>query len=313
MKILVTGASGFAGSHLIEALKVAGQSDIYGTAYGNSSYLATLIPEDHIIKVNLTDALATSGLIEKVQPDQIYHLAAFAFVGESFDRAAELMQNNVALQLNMLEAVRKHAPKARLLIIGSAEEYGLSTNETEKINEGHPLQPVNPYAVSKIAQDLLGYAYQVSYGLQVLRVRPFNHIGERQTPDFAIPAFAKQIVDIEQGKSSSLKVGNLDGVRDFTDVKDMVRAYMTIMEKGAVGEVYNIGTGDGVKMKDVVDKLVALSTAKISIEVDQTRMRPLDIPSIIADASKIMALGWKPEISLDETLKRVVEYWRGQK
>ena len=311
MKILVTGASGFAGSHLIEALKSAGQSDIYGTAYGNSSYLATLIPEDHIIKVNLTDAEATFTLIEKVQPDQIYHLAAFAFVGESFDRAAELMQNNIALQLNMLEAVRKSAPKARLLVIGSAEEYGLSTKETEKINEEHPFRPVNPYAVSKIAQDLLGYSYQVSYGLQVLRVRPFNHIGERQTPDFAIPAFAKQIVEIERGKSSSLKVGNLDGVRDFTDVKDMVRAYMIIMEKGAVGEVYNIGTGDGVKMKDVVDKLVALSTAKIQIEVDQTRMRPLDIPSIIADPSKIMAFGWKPEISLDETLKRVVEYWRG--
>ncbi|MEK7499376.1 MAG: GDP-mannose 4,6-dehydratase, partial [Patescibacteria group bacterium] len=235
MKILVTGASGFAGSHLVEALKAVGQSDIYGTAYGNSGYLATLLPQDHIIKVNLTDAEATSTLVEKVQPDQIYHLAAFAFVGESFDRAAELMQNNVTLQLNMLEAVRKHTPKAKLLVIGSAEEYGLSTDKKEKINEDHPLQPVNPYAVSKIAQDLLGYSYQVSYGLNILRVRPFNHIGERQTPDFAIPAFAKQIVEVEQGKSNSLKVGNLDGVRDFTDVKDMVRAYITVIEKGKVG------------------------------------------------------------------------------
>lgn len=310
MKILVTGASGFAGSHLLEALQAKGYAELYGTAYGNVEALSSIIPSSNIITINLTEGDEVQKMIQRIQPDWIFHLASFAFVGQSFERGAELLQNNLGVQISMLEAVRQHAPKARILVIGSAEEYGLSEDDESPISESHPLRPVNPYAVSKVAQDLLAYSYAVSLNMNIVRVRPFNHIGERQTPDFAVPAFAKQIVAIERGQQDALFVGNLTGIRDFTDVKDMMRAYIVIMEKGTVGDVYNIGTGVGIKMSDIVDQLVTMSTAKISIKQDEKRFRPLDIPEIIADASKVKDLGWNPEIPLQDTLKRVLAYWR---
>ncbi len=315
MRILVTGASGFAGSHLVEALKQSPEGkdlEIFGTVYNGSGILTEMLPQDHIISLNLLDREAVKSLFTTVKPDQIYHLASFAFVGQSFERGAEVLTNNIGLQEHVLEAVLRYAPSARVLIIGSAEEYGLSEQGESPIKEDHPFRPVNPYAVSKVAQDLLAYAYTVSHKLNIVRVRPFNHIGERQTTDFAIPAFAKQIVSIERGQQDSLSVGNLTGLRDFTDVKDMMRAYILLMEKGQVGEVYNIGSGIGVKMSEIVDTFIAMSTAKIIVKQDEKRFRSLDIPEIIADASKIQALGWKAAIPLDETLKRVLEYWRKQ-
>lgn len=312
MRILVTGASGFAGSHLVEALQRVGTAEVFGTAYGSKNSLDGILQEDHVVAVNLLDSVQVKSLFDQVQPDQVYHLASFAFVGQSFDRAAELLNNNIVLQANVLDAIKNSTPKARTLIIGSAEEYGMSQQGEIPINEDHPLRPVNPYAVSKVAQDLLAYAYTVSHHLDVVRVRPFNHIGERQTADFAIPAFAKQIVAIERGQQDVMRVGNLTGTRDFTDVKDVVRAYIALMEKGVSGEVYNVGSGVGVKMSDIVQKLVSMSTAKIAVTEDKSRFRPLDIPEIVADSSKVQALGWKPMIPLDETLKRVLEYWRSQ-
>jgi GDP-4-dehydro-6-deoxy-D-mannose reductase len=312
MSILITGASGFAGCHLIEALKASGQTDIYGTVYNNPGIIKDLLPADHILSLNLMDQGAIDAVFAKIQPEQIYHLASFAFVGQSFDRAAELLNNNVVLQAHVLDAMLHHAPKARMLVVGSAEKYGLSEAGELPIKENHPFRPVNPYAVSKVAQDMLAYAYTVSHKLQIVRVRPFNHIGERQTSDFAVSEFARQIVAIERGKQQSLKVGNLEGSRDFTDVKDMMQAYMLLMEKGQSGEVYNVGSGVGILMSDVVKMLASFSTAKIEITSDDSRLRPLDIPEIIADPSKIHALGWKPEIPIEQTLKRVLEYWRKQ-
>ena len=315
MRVLITGASGFAGTHLVEALKQSANAkdmEIFGTVFNGSGVLAELLPQDHIIPLNLMDVEAVKSLFTTVNPDQIYHLASFAFVGQSFERGTELLTNNIELQEHVLEALLKYTPSARLLVIGSAEEYGLSEQGESPIKEDHPFRPVNPYAVSKVAQDLLAYAFTVSHKLNIVRVRPFNHIGERQTTDFAIPAFAKQIIAIERGQQDSLSVGNLTGLRDFTDVKDMVRAYILLMEKGQVGEVYNIGSGTGVKMSEIVDKLIALSSVKIIVNQDEKRFRPLDIPEIIADASKIQSLGWKATIPLDETLKRILEYWRKQ-
>lgn len=310
MNVLVTGASGFAGSHLVEALLKQGSAEVYGTAYGKPDYLATLLPQDHIISVNLSERDTVGKLIQQVKPDQVYHLASFAFVGQSFERSSELLANNILLQAHMLEALQAHAPNARMLAIGSAEEYGLSEANEVPIKENHPLRPINPYAVSKVAQDLLAYAYAASLHMDLVRVRPFNHIGERQSPDFAVSSFAKQIVAIEKGAQNVLFVGNIDGVRDFTDVKDMVQAYILLMEKGKNDEVYNIGSGVGVSMSDIVQTLISFSSKKIEMKVDESRLRPLDIPSIIADATKVRSLGWTPTIPLKNSLQRVLEYWR---
>lgn len=310
-RILITGGTGFAGSHLVTALKAAGEEHITVTSFSGKLPEQPEFAGVTVYQLNMTDAEDTAELVQTVAPTHIYHLAAVAAVGKSFERGAELLHNNTQLQLNLLEAVRQHAPTARVLVIGSAEEYGTSVTESEiPITEDHPFRPVNPYGVSKVTQDLLAFAYYQSHDLQIVRVRPFNHIGTRQTSEFAIASFAEQIVAIERGRQQELHVGNLSGIRDFTDVKDMMRAYVLLMEKGHVGEVYNVGSGVGTSMQEIVDILVSMAEVTIPVVVDQERMRPLDIPRIIANNSKIVALGWQPEVSLKESLQQVVTYWR---
>lgn len=313
-KILITGGTGFAGSHLVDALLHQGFHDIHVTTYsGENEYLAEFIGSENIHKVDLTNKEETANLIKNLQPDQIYHLASLAFVGKSFDQADKVLANNINLQQNVLLAVRDHCKKARLLVVGSAEEYGVSVSEDEiPVNENHPFRPINPYAVSKVAQDMLSYSYHISFGIDLVTVRPFNHIGERQSTDFAIPAFTKQIVAIENGEQTELKVGDLSTIRDFTDVKDMVKAYILVMNEGKSGEVYNIGSGVGIKMSDMVDMLSQLSTKEIKIVVDESRLRPHDIPKMIADNTKIKKLGWSPSIPIKETLERII-FWHRQK
>ena len=308
-KILITGGTGFAGSHLVEALQIEGYNNVHVTSYGGSSeYLEKLIGKDNIHQLDLTNKENTNSLIKKLVPDEIYHLASFAYVGKSFDKAEELLANNVTLQLNLLWAVKNFSPKSRLLVVGSAEEYGISVSEEEiPYDENHKFRPINPYAVSKITQDMLSYAYHVSFDLDIVTVRPFNHIGERQSPDFAIPSFTSQIVAIEKGEQEKLMVGNLTAIRDFTDVKDMMNAYIIVMNKGKKGEVYNIGSGKGVKMIDVVQKIASLSIKEIIIEEDKSRFRPHDIPEMVADNGKIKSLGWEPKISLEDSLARIIE------
>lgn len=309
-RILVTGGTGFAGSHLIEELLAAGYTDIYSTTFSPPDGSAQLLASDHYVQVDLSVSDATKAVFEKIKPDWVFHLAAFAYVGKSFDKARELFSNNINLQLNVLDAIKETVPAARVLTIGSAEEYGMTDENLEKIDESVPLNPVNPYAVSKVTQDLLAQSYFFSYKLNIIRARPFNHIGTRQTGDFAVPAFAKQIVAIEQGKQETLQVGSLDAVRDFTSVKDMVRAYVLLMERGEVGQVYNIGSGTGVQIKKIVDQMISLSSVPIQIELDPKRIRPLDVPGLIADNRKIGSLGWKPNVSIETELHNVLEEWR---
>lgn len=310
MKILVTGGTGFAGSHLIEELLAQGETDIYSTTYSAPDPSVRFLPDDHYIQVDLSDTAATEKMLETVKPEWIFHLASFAYVGKSFEKAKELFSNNIGLQLSLLEAVRKAAPSARVLTIGSAEEYGIIDPSIETISENCLLNPVNPYAVSKVTQDLLAGSYALSFGLDIVRARPFNHIGTRQTGDFAIPAFMQQIVAIEKGQQPSLKVGNLEGIRDFTDVKDMVKAYILLMKQGKKGEVYNIGSSKGWKMKDVVDIICSLASVKVTVEEDPSRLRPLDVPRLVADNKKITALGWKPTVDITPTLQAVLDEWR---
>lgn len=311
-KILITGGTGFAGSHLVQALVAQGFNDIHVTSFsGGSEIIEKLIGAENIHQLDLTNKEDTERLIKELQPTQIYHLASFAYVGKSFERAEELLSNNISLQLNLLKAVKEFAPTARLLVIGSAEEYGVSLSEDEiPCDENHKFRPINPYAVSKITQDMLAYVYYISFNLDIVTVRPFNHIGERQSSDFAIPAFTNQVVAIERGEQEKLMVGDLDAIRDFTDVKDMVEAYIVAMNKGIKGEVYNIGSGVGVRMSEIVQKLASLSTKEIVIEEDKSRLRPHDIPKMIVNNDKIKSLGWSPKISLDDSLVRIIEFAR---
>ncbi len=311
-KVLITGGTGFAGQHLIQALIEKGYKNIHATHFGPHGLPTFSVPVT-FHQLNLTDANATEELFKELQPDQIYHLASFAAVGKSFERAQSLLQNNITLQLCVLNAAIKYTPNSRILIIGSAEEYGRTDlKEGESIDESFPLNPTEPYGVSKVTQDLLAQTYFYAFKLPVIRVRPFNHIGEGQTADFVVAAFASQIAAIEKGTQDSLKVGNLSAVRDFTDVKDMVKAYIVLMEKGTPGEIYNIGSGQGTTIQKILDTLVSLSGKKFKIETDPSRMRPSDIPYFTANSHKIMALGWKPEIPITETLQRVLNDWRNR-
>lgn len=308
--ILVTGGTGFAGSHLIEALLAAGYTSIYSTTFSPPDPAVQFLPADHYVQVDLSDSEATQALFARIKPDWVFHLAAFAYVGKSFDRARELFSNNINLQLNVLDAIRSHCPEARVLTIGSAEEYGMVQPPKPTIDEETGLFPVNPYAVSKVTQDLLAHSYYLSYKLNIIRVRPFNHIGTRQTGDFAVPAFAKQIVAVERGEQQTIHVGKIDAIRDFTSVTDVVRGYILLMEKGEVGQVYNIGSGKGIVIKDLLEMMIRYSTRPMTIETDQGRIRPLDVPGLIADNGKIRALGWSPVIPIETELQNVIEEWR---
>jgi len=298
MKILVTGSSGFVGKHLVNHLKKRHQ----------------VIPLD----VDLLNAAAVESALSKINPDGVIHLAAIAAVGESLISPAKILRNNIFAQLNLLETLKRKKSAAKILIIGSADEYGYSSDKP--IDENFPLLPASPYAVSKVAQDFLGLQYHLSYGLNIIRVRPFNHIGEGQSLGFVVPDFTKQIVDIEKNQKrpglpsegqAFINVGNLNTIRDFTDVLDMVEAYQLALTKGQPGEVYNLGSGIGIAIKDLLNKLILMSPAKIAVKVDPAKFRPADQPKLVCNPQKFFRLtGWQAKIPLETTLKRVLEWWR---
>ena len=316
-RILITGGTGFVGSHLFEHLLGStdlSKTSIHLTHYGSMDANQEVdFSSAKLHAINLLEYDRVLELFELVKPTQVYHLAALASVGQSFDQASKVITANTQLQLNVLEAIAKVVPSCRVLIIGSAEEYGVSLPDELPISENHPLRPVNPYGVSKVTQDLLAYSYTISHSLQIVRVRPFNHTGERQTAQFAIPAFASQIVEVERGTQESVMVGSLEAKRDISDVLDVAKAYELLMRQGKVGEVYNLGSGFSISMKEVLAMMIQLSTSQIITAEDQVRMRPSDIPIMVADISRIKELGWQPTIPLENTLQRVLEWWRKQK
>jgi len=314
---LITGGTGFAGSHLVELLLKETAEEIHVTSFSDrKSFVHTLLPETQIHLVDLTNRKKVFELIEELKPSKIYHLAAISEVGKSFEAASEIINNNTILQLNVLEAVREIVPQARVLIVGSAQEYdlikGLGDRVQGQIDENHPLGPANPYGVSKVSQDLLGLSYFYAYGLDIVRVRPFNHVGERQTPGFVISDFAQAIVKIERAEQDELQVGNLEAIRDFSDVKDIVAGYKLLLEKGEAGEVYNLGSGMGQSVNQVLELMKSLAIVEIPLKVAQNRLRPVDVKMIVADNSKILSLGWQPQFQLKHTLERVLNYWRQQ-
>ncbi len=253
-------------------------------------------------------------MITKVKPDWIFHLAAQSFVPTSWNAPTESLTTNVLAQVNIFEAVRRIGLKCRIQLACSSEEYGMVYPEETPIKETNPLRPLSPYAVSKVAQDMLGYQYWMSWKVDSVRTRGFNHEGPRRGPVFVASDFAKQIADIERGrKSPVLHVGNLEAKRDFTDVRDMVKAYVLALEKCQPGEVYNICSGSAWTIQAVLDRLLSLTKVKIDVKQDPARLRPSDVPILLGDNSKFVgATGWRPTIPFEQTLADMLEYWRSR-
>lgn len=311
MKAYITGISGFAGSFLAEALLQKGH-EVFGTHVSDNTQNIDHIKKDlQLEKLDMLDSGNVKKSIEKHKPDTIFHLAALTSPGESFKSPEVFFTNNITAEINLLEAVRTLDLSPRILITSSAEVYGLITEKDLPVDEDTKLRPGSPYAVSKIAQDYLGLQYFLSYGMDIVRVRPFNHVGPRQTPQFVVAAFAKQIAEIEKGHGKpTLMVGNLDAKRDFTDVRDMVQAYITLVEKGESGDVYNAGSGKSHRIGEVLDMLMSFSDKQIDTQIDPGKLRPSDVPDIRSNNKKIEALGWKAEITLEKTLEDTLNYWR---
>ncbi len=313
-KALITGVTGFAGSYLAKELLDNGYN-VSGTYHSDDS-LKKLPEKDKITlyKLNLLDEKSVLDLIRQDRPDYIFHLAAMASAGNSINNPSETFNNNVTSEINLLEAIRKNELLgARVLIVSSAEVYGLVSEENLPIDEETPFNPTNPYAVSKLAQDYLGLQYFLSEKIQIVRVRPFNHIGPRQSPDFVVSGFAKRIVDIERGKEKDMKVGNLKSKRDFTSVEDIVRAYRMALEQGIAGDVYNLGSGKSYEIQSILDMMIGMSKIEIQTVEDPALMRPSDNPDFVCDYSKFKDLtGWTPQVPIEKALEDTLEYWRSQ-
>jgi len=265
-RILVTGVTGFAGSHLVDYMLERGGCEIFGIQRWRSrtENIAHFVERISILQWDLRDASSTRDTLETVRPDWIFHLAAQSFVPTSWSAPTESLTTNVLGQLNLFEAVRRLGMSCRIQLACSSEEYGMVFPDEIPIRETNPLRPLSPYAVSKVAQDVLGYQYWMSWKVDSVRTRGFNHEGPRRGPVFVASDFAKQIADIEKGrKPAVLSVGNLEARRDFTDVRDMVRAYWLALEKCEPGEVYNICTGRAWTIREVLDLLLSMTKTKI--------------------------------------------------
>jgi GDP-4-dehydro-6-deoxy-D-mannose reductase len=314
-KVLITGVTGFAGSHLAEYLVANQEAEIFGTYVSENGLKNITSIEDKIKlhKVDLTNQILVEDTIKQLKPDVVYHLAAFPSPAASFKDPASFMMNNINSELYLLEAIKNlDLQQTKILIISSSEVYGFVAPSDLPIDEDTPLRPVSPYGVSKIAQDFLGLQYALSYNLSIIRARPFGHVGPRLSDQFAASSFAKKIAEIESGKRDAvLTVGNLESKRDLSDVRDMVRAYSLLIEKGEKGEVYNIGSGTVYKIGDLLEKLLSFSSVKIEVKVDPALLRPSDIPELRCDPQKFQSItGWKPEIPFEKTLQDTLDYWR---
>lgn len=314
MKALITGITGFAGSHLADYCLERGGVDVYGMIRWRSrtENIEHLAGKVNLVECDLRDATSTRDVIDEIRPDYIFHLAAQSFVPTSWRAPTESLTTNVIGQLNIFEAIRKSEIDCRIQIACSSEEYGMVDESELPIKESNPLRPLSPYGVSKVGQDLLGYQYFMSYQMPIVRTRGFNHTGPRRAPVFVVSDFAKQIVDIEKGQRDPVMyVGNLDAKRDFTDVRDMARAYFLAAEKGRAGEVYNICSEKSWAISDVLDMLLAKSNAKIEIKKDSARLRPSDVPRLLGDCSRFKKdTGWEPEIPFEKTIEDILDYWR---
>ena len=315
MKALITGIAGFVGSHLAELL-VGKNYEVFGTCLACESLenIQSLKKKIALDECDIKDFDQLSKLVKNILPDQIYHLAAFSSVGKSFEKPLKALEVNLQGTLNLLEILRNSKRKVKLLLVGSADVYGKVEKKDLPIKETLPLNPISPYGASKACADILAYQYFNSYGVNVIRVRSFNHTGPRQAKGFVIPDFASQIAQIEKGYAKPfIKVGNTEAERDISDVRDIVNGYYLLMKKGKPGEAYNLCSGNSYKIKYLLEYLLNLSEKEIKVVTSQNRKRPTDIPILLGDNSKIKKeVGWKPKIPIIKTLKDTLDFWRGR-
>jgi len=313
MRALITGLSGFVGSHLAEFL-LSKDIEVFGIIRWRSNRENIRHIEDKLtlFEGDVRDLTSVKQVIAETVPDQIYHLAAQSFVPTSWSAPQETITSNIVGQLNVLEAVRDLKLSAKILAVGSSEEYGLVYENEIPITEENPLRPLSPYGVSKVGQDLLGFQYFHSYGMHIIRTRAFNHTGPRRGEVFVTSNFCKQAVLIGKGKQEPImNVGNLEARRDFSDVRDVVRAYWLALEKGRAGEVYNICSGRSWMIRELLDKILEIAGLEVEIRSDPTRMRPSDVKILQGSHDKITReTGWNPEIPMEKTIRDLMDFWR---
>ncbi len=315
MRLLVTGAGGFVGGHLIDLVRrESPETSLHGVVQPHGSLAWTSSKGARIHEADLDDPASAAAVIEEVRPDAVVHLAGQSSVQQSWLDPGGTLRTNVLGIVHLLDAARRAALRPAVLVVGSAEEYGPVSASELPIREDAPLRPASPYAVSKLAQGALALLYGPAGGMRVVLTRTFHHTGPGRGEAFAESSFARQIAEIENGlRPAVIEVGNLDAVRDFSDVRDVVRAYLMLLEKGEPGQAYNVCSGRGLSIREVLDLLLASSSALVEVRIDQQRLRPADVPAQVGDPSRLRAAtGWQPRIPIAETLRDLLADWRAR-
>lgn len=313
MRVIITGAAGFAAAHLIRAIEKNGCDEIFTWVKDQEEAARVRLDQEHIFVTDITDEQLVQQRIEQIRPDRVYHLAAQASVGLSWNMPALTMSVNTIGTIYLMEALRKYAPEARLLLIGSAEQYGKVTPEELPIKETRQSEGVNPYSVSKMTQEMMAQMYASRYGMHIVMVRAFNHIGPGQATNFVIPDWCSQVAAIERGdREPVIRVGNIRVKRDFTDVRDIVNAYIKLMEHGQSGQIYNVGSGVSYSLEEILQKIIQAGTMDhVRYEVDASKLRPADIEELRADITKLQqTIDWEPEYSLEQSIDDILNEMR---
>lgn len=308
-KALIIGAAGFVGNYLIDHIQ---KNHIWSIAVTKLPYEKKCWPEIVSYNLDIMDQTAVRQILEKERPDYIFHLAAQSSVALSWEQPGLTVDINIKGSLNILDAARTLDYQPRILLIGSGEEYGYVHGEGAPLREDTALRPGNIYAATKACQNMLGEIYAQAYRMNIMMVRAFNHIGPNQSARFVVSDFCRQVAEIELGKIEPIiRVGNLGAKRDFSDVRDVVRAYAALMEKGTPGEIYNVGSGRAVEIRNILDLILQHSSVPIKVEIDPAKMRPIDVKVIVPDIQKLTeCTGWQPEIPLEKTIEDTLQYWR---
>ena len=313
MKVFITGIEGFVGGHLTRHLLALGYQ-ISGTVWNENQIpaLRERFPSVGFFHADVRNHDVMADVLKQTRPDTVIHLAAQSSGAYSYKNPRLTFEINVLGTVNLLETVAREVPDARVVMVCSADVYGKVGEDRIPIREETPFRPVNPYSVSKVAQDFLGLQYYYSHGLNIVRVRSFPHTGPGQNPIFALPNFARQISAIESGRSDQpMGVGNLEVIRDYLDVEDVVKAYALLIDHGEAGGVYNVASGVGHSLRELLDILLSLASREIEVKEDPALFRPSDIPLLIGDAGRLRELtGWRPLVEIEETLRRLLDYWR---